>query len=146
MTPLHATTAAPTAASLVQAIQSALPDAQAAWLFGSAVRGEMHAESDIDIAVWLPNAWTVNEKIAAYALLSDQLKAPVDLLDFRRLPTVMQVQILETGALLFSHHPAALEMYCARIRTEYLHIQRWRQPMIERLAAELSQHTPLSAT
>jgi uncharacterized protein len=128
----------PSTAQLKAVIQGLLPDAAAAWLFGSAVRNEMRSDSDVDVALWMPAAWSPAEKMKAHDLLSNALGTPVDILDFSRLPTVMQVQILETGELLFADDPVAVEMYCATVKTEYLHIQRWRQPMIRTLTDELN--------
>ncbi len=128
----------PSTEKLVANIRHVLPDAQAAWLFGSAARNELHDKSDIDIAVWLPSAWNLAIKIKAYSELSAAWNRPVDVLDFLRLHTVMQVQVIETGKLLFAHNPVVIEMQCATIRTEYLHMQNWRQPMIKNLVAQLT--------
>lgn len=132
-------TTPPTPAQMTAAIQSVLPDAIAAWWFGSALRNEMRNDSDVDIAVWLPYAWNANQKMKAHADISRLLNRPVDVLDFFRLSTVMKVQILETGELLFADNPVALEMYCAIVKTEYLHIQKWRLPMIKNLTDEICE-------
>jgi uncharacterized protein len=125
------------AGALIAAVRRILPHASALWLFGSATRHALQADSDLDIAVLLPEPLAGRDKLLAAEALADALGRDVDLLDFARLHTVMQVQILETGSLLFADEPAKLWAWCGRIRTEYLHIQRWRQPMIARLAEAL---------
>lgn len=130
---------APDSARITKLVQQELPQARALWLFGSAARGDMQDDSDIDLAVTLPEPLDAQEKWELQIRLGRQLGFDVDLLDFARLPTVMQLQIIETGQLLFAKDPLATEMYNAFVRTEYLDIQRWRQPMIVQLAADLSR-------
>lgn len=133
------TQAPPSSAQVVAAIHQVLPQANALWLFGSAARNELRAHSDIDLAVILPNALQSTEKMHATAALSTALGRDVDLLDFSRLPTVMQFQVLETGQLLYTDDAVKTETYSAFIRTEYQHIQRWREPMIAQLTRDLAQ-------
>lgn len=125
------------AGALIAVVRRILPQASALWLFGSATRHALRADSDLDIAVLLPKPLAGRDKLLAAEALADALGRDVDLLDFARLHTVMQIQILETGSLLFADEPAKLWAWCGRIRTEYLHIQRWRQPMIAHLAEAL---------
>lgn len=130
---------APDSARITKLVQQELPQSRALWLFGSATRGDMQNDSDIDLAVTLPEPLDAQEKWELQIRLGRQLGFDVDLLDFARLPTIMQLQIIETGQLLFAKDPLATEMYNAFVRTEYLDIQRWRQPMIVQLAADLSR-------
>jgi predicted nucleotidyltransferase len=116
-----------------------LPQANALWLFGSAARHELRADSDIDLAVTLPTALQSAEKLRVTTALSTALGRDVDLLDFSRLPTVMQFQVLETGQLLYTDNAVKTETYSAFVRTEYQHIQRWREPMIAQLTRDLAQ-------
>ncbi|WP_234193899.1 type VII toxin-antitoxin system MntA family adenylyltransferase antitoxin [Pseudacidovorax sp. NFM-22] len=122
---------------IVAALRNALPQARAAWLFGSAASGRFGPHSDLDIAVDLPAPlspeirWEASEQMAA------QFGLDVDLLDFRRLSTVMQHQVLATGRQLFSLDPVALTGYCAFALSEYQHMQAWRQPMVKQLAHRL---------
>ena len=123
--------------AIADAIRAALPQARAAWLFGSAAHGTFRPGSDLDIAVDLPRpldsrqAWDASEQLAR------RLRIEVDLLDFRRLATVMQYQVLATGRLLFDLEPAATASYCGFVLTEYQNIQSWRQPMMRQLAHRL---------
>jgi uncharacterized protein len=129
----------PSSAQMVAAIHQVLPQANALWLFGSAARHELRADSDIDLAVTLPTALQSAEKLRVTTALSTALGRDVDLLDFSRLPTVMQFQVLETGQLLYTDDAVKTETYSAFVRTEYQHIQRWREPMIAQLTRDLAQ-------
>ncbi len=98
-------TTLPTTARLVTDIQKVLPDAVAAWLYGSAASGSMNAESDIDIAVLLPptdkrkTSWLL--RIEAQAL-AEQWHREVDLVNFSNVSCVLQKEILMAGKPLFS--------------------------------------------
>ena len=98
-------TTPPAATQLTTDIQSVLPDAVAAWLYGSAASGSMNAESDIDIAVLLPphdarkTTWSLREKAQALATRWDR---EVDLVSFSAVSCVLQKEILTAGQPLFS--------------------------------------------
>lgn len=127
----------PADATISEAVRDLLPTASAAWLFGSAAKGRWTIDSDLDIAVDLPVALEPAERWDLALTLADRLGAPVDLLDFRRLHTVMQVQILDTGRLLFTTDPTSTASYGGFVHTEYQHMQRWRQPLMQQLAQRL---------
>ena len=122
---------------ILDAVLAAVPAATAVWLFGSATKGQWHAGSDLDIAVQVPGRWSASERFNSAMAMGHRLGIDVDLLDFQRLDTVMQVQILETGRLLMARDPVRLMQYEGFLRTEYQNIQRWRQPMMRALADRL---------
>ena len=138
-------TVMPANAAVADAVRSILPSARAAWLFGSAASGRWQPGSDIDIAVDMPEPMTSNDRWEAAQVLAAKLGADVDLLDFRRLHTVMQVQILGSGQLLFTKDNAATASYGGFVYTEYQHMQRWRQPMLRQLADRLNAASNRSA-
>ena len=123
---------------ITQVVRDVLPDARAAWLFGSAAKGNWREGSDIDLAVSMPQPFTAAVRISAAERMIAALGIEVDLLDFDQMHTVMQVQIIDTGSLLFSQDPVALAQYQGFLHTEYQNIQQWRQPMMVRLAQRLS--------
>jgi predicted nucleotidyltransferase len=129
--------ALPSDDTLAAAVAAVVPSAKAVWLFGSAASGRWHAGSDIDLAVQTKGPWTATERFDATQMLSQRLGLDVDLLDFQRLDTVMQVQILDTGRLLMARDPVALLQYAGFLHTEYQHMQRWRQPIMRALAERL---------
>lgn len=130
--------ALPTDDTIVAAVLDGLPTASAVWLFGSAAKGHWRAGSDLDLAVQTGQAWSAADRLEAANRLSQHLGIEVDLLDFQRLDTVMQVQVLDTGRLLYARDPVALIQYTGFLHTEYQHIQRWRQPMMRALADRLA--------
>ena len=55
-------TTGPSSQQICSAVQQALPQARALWLFGSAARGAMREGSDIDLAVTLATALTPQDE------------------------------------------------------------------------------------
>lgn len=128
---------APSDEAIGAAVREALPQASAAWLFGSAAQDHFRPGSDLDIAVDLPQPLDAMQKWAAAEQIAQQFRIDVDLLDFHRLSTVMQFQVLATGRLLFSQDARATLEYTAFVMGEYQRIQVWRQPMMRQLAERL---------
>lgn len=131
-------TTAPSPDAIANAVQRVLPQARAAWLFGSGAKGQLRDDSDLDIAVSLAEMLTPHQQVDAAGRLQDLLGYEVDLLDFMRLHTVMQYQVLTTGNLLFDHTPAFTAGYGAFVTTEYQNIQTWRKPLVRQLTERLS--------
>lgn len=122
---------------ITQVVRDVLPDARAAWLFGSAAKGLWREGSDIDLAVSMNQPFGAAARMEAAERMISVLGIEVDLLDFHQMHTVMQVQIIDTGRLLFSDDPVALAQYQGFLHTEYQNIQQWRQPMMAQLARRL---------
>lgn len=74
------------------------PDVQAVYLFGSRADGTAREDSDIDIAVLLPESQAEHASNLAISecrhALEDALGIPVDLLNAREVSTVMQFQFI----------------------------------------------------
>lgn len=100
---------------LVKHILAALPEAQAIYLFGSAAKGRMRDDSDVDVAVLLPH---VRAKELGSLALSDlafdlmkALRRDVDLVNLRLVSTVLQKQVIENGIVLFCANDYAREEF-----------------------------------
>lgn len=104
-------TVQPTAEQLTAAIKSVLPDANAAWVYGSAASGSMNSESDIDIAVLLPpkgarqTSWSLRQQAQS---LGERWQIKVDLVNFSNVSCVLQKEILQAGKRLFSNDELAV--------------------------------------
>lgn len=125
--------------ALAHAVREVLPQARAAWLFGSAARGRFRPGSDLDIAVDMTQPLPALQRWDAAQQLASQFALDVDLLDFRRISTVMQYQVLATGTLLFDLEPVTTAAYRGFVLSEYQNVQAWRQPMMRQLAGRLSR-------
>ncbi len=126
----------PTIDSLRRSVQQVLPKCRAAWVFGSLARGQFRANSDIDLAVDFFESDDLL-RLEAMRQLASIFGRDVDLLDFKKISTVMQYQILTTGQELFSRDPVQTLNYNTFVQSEYQNIQRWRKPMMQALSSRL---------
>ncbi len=83
---------------LIQFILSAYPSVQAIYLFGSWGTRHERLESDLDVAVLLPPAQAKKIDFWHWQTLTQQivkqLSKPVDLINLRRVSTVLQKEII----------------------------------------------------
>lgn len=89
-------------ASLVRAVQHALPAMFALYAFGSQVQGTASTQSDLDLAVFVPGYADPLLLWELTGVLGDIAYCPVDVIDLRAASTVMQYQIITTGRCLWS--------------------------------------------
>lgn len=96
---------------IVTLIQAVVPDVRAVYRFGSSGTGATHAESDLDLAVLppvplpAPTRWDLEQD------LSIALRRDVDLVDLRSASTVMRMQVVSTGTVLFESDRAARQAF-----------------------------------
>ncbi|MBI3588953.1 MAG: nucleotidyltransferase family protein [Candidatus Liptonbacteria bacterium] len=69
-------------------------------IFGSAARGEMGVESDIDVLVDLTKDISLIEFVAIKQRLEDELKRKVDLVEYDVLKPALRKKILEEQVVL----------------------------------------------
>lgn len=91
--------------AIVRAVLSHYPAAQAIYIFGTYGTADERADSDVDIAVLLPPQ---QAKTAGLLVLSDlrfkleaSLKKEVDLINIRRVPTVLQKEIITADRRIY---------------------------------------------
>ncbi|MDZ7703216.1 MAG: nucleotidyltransferase domain-containing protein [Trueperaceae bacterium] len=91
---------------IVQKVLEHLPRTQAVYLFGTYGTDHEWPHSDIDIAVLLPPriAKTIDSRdlIAAQNVLELTLGKPVDLINLRRIDTVLQFEIVTTDRRIYT--------------------------------------------
>ena len=87
-------------AEAIASIRKELPAVQAIYLFGSQASGEARAESDVDLAVLLPEKIDPVARWELAGRLAVLLGRDVDLVDLRSASAVLRVQVLDGGRLL----------------------------------------------
>ncbi|WP_027416146.1 type VII toxin-antitoxin system MntA family adenylyltransferase antitoxin [Aneurinibacillus terranovensis] len=102
-------------------------------LFGSAAKGSIHSNSDIDIAFLSYRSFTEYEIFMAGQSLADKLGKEVDLVDLSRASTVFRAQIIGTGKVLLDRDPGRRMEFFTRAYKEYAMLNEERQPIFDRL-------------
>lgn len=116
--------------AIVQRVRQALPDVQAIYLFGSQASGRAREQSDIDIAVLPADKLDAIARWELAELLARQLGRDIDLVDLLAASTVMRMEIIRNGKLLFETHQAAQRFEMTTL-SMYQHLQRERLAIID---------------
>ncbi|MCE2572678.1 type VII toxin-antitoxin system MntA family adenylyltransferase antitoxin [Motilimonas eburnea] len=115
---------------IIDFLRQALPDVKLIYLFGSHANGSATANSDFDMAI-LPSAPLDNvQRFNLAQELAIQLDRDVDLVDLLNASTVMQMQVVTTGKLLFGD-PDVDVVFSAQIYSMYGRLQEDRKDIIQ---------------
>ena len=121
-------------APIVETLRRAIPDLQAIYVFGSHARGDAIVGSDLDLAVLCSGKlapalrWDLAGQSASLA------HRDVDLVDLRSASTVLQVNVLEDGRLLYEGAPYERALFEAAACADYTRLQEERRPILEQIA------------
>ena len=116
---------------IVELLRSEIDGLRAIYLFGSRARSEAGAASDTDVAVLrdLPldnvDRWRVQERLA------QRLHTDVDLVDLRSASTVLRLQVVARGRVLFEADPVARETFEDMVFAAYARLNESRREIIE---------------
>lgn len=105
---------------LLATIVARLPATVGIWLFGSLAAGRPRPDSDIDLAVLGREPF---DRVQVFDLgldLGVQAGRDVDLVDLRRVSTVMRKEIVTEGVLVHCTDAAACEAFVAEARALYV--------------------------
>jgi uncharacterized protein len=117
-------------------VREVLPDAQAAWLFGSSARGEARADSDIDVAVIFDasvrtDAWRLRQQAQT---LASQWGREVDLVNIRDVSPVLQCEIIQSNQRLFAKDIEQADNYELFAMSQYRDYNERFAPEFARIA------------
>ena len=88
-------------------------------LFGSAAKGRLRPDSDVDIAFMSDRKYSVYDLFVHAQELADVLGREVDLVDFRQASTVFKAQIVGTGKVVLDRRPYERQIAFMQALKEY---------------------------
>ena len=112
-------------------ILSQMPEALAIYRFGTWGTENERKESDIDLAILLPQPiksltlWTLSQDLAR------QINKEVDLIDLRQASTVMRMQIVAHGKRLFCANEYECERFEDYVFSSYIRFNEERREILE---------------
>lgn len=112
-------------------LHTVFPSLCAAYVFGSAARGQLRANSDIDLAIDVGRALSTAECWNAMQHLAVRTARDVDLIDFRTASDVLKHQVLTTGRRLFARDEVAQASLEAAALSEYFDFVAQRAPLMQ---------------
>jgi predicted nucleotidyltransferase len=95
-------------------------------LFGSAARGVMHGESDIDLGVLVEKKLTTSRRIALWSQLSRLFSQDVDLSVLNHIDPAVAFQIASEGVVLFEDEPDTWENWKSYAIRQYWDTEKFR--------------------
>ncbi len=105
----------------LQKALSTVPLLRLAVLFGSAASGRSRLDSDVDVAILLPESdLDKAHELALARELTSAARREVDLLRLETASTVLKWQIATKGVLLVEGMPGEFARFCARAAAEYI--------------------------
>ncbi len=101
-------------------------------LFGSAAKGTMRPDSDVDIAFMSDEACLPYDLFMQAQGLADLLRREVDLIDFQQASSVFKAQIIGGGNLLLDRQPLKRQYAFMRALKEYAQLNEERQVILDK--------------
>ncbi len=120
--------------SLTAYIKKTVPSLIALYRFGSAERGAVRPDSDIDLAILTQEALPELRRFELAQDLAIQLHRDVDLVDLRSASTVMRMQILSTGTCLASQDEQARREFEMYAYSDYARLNEERRDILKRIS------------
>lgn len=121
---------------IVDYLRQAVGGVIAAYRFGSTARGTATASSDTDIAILAPTRLAPEQRFETQEALAAKLGRNVDLVDLTAASTVMAMQVIAGGKLLYETDADARGRFEDYIFSAYARLNEERRGILDRVAAE----------
>jgi predicted nucleotidyltransferase len=122
-------------AAVVQMVCDAVPRVRAIYLFGSRAGGASHRQSDYDFAVLADAPIDAVYRWELAGRLADLVRAEVDLVDLFSASTVMRVQVVSSGQVIYDADPTARSLFEAMALSAYARLNEERRGILEDVRA-----------
>jgi predicted nucleotidyltransferase len=120
-------------AGVVSRYAASQPSVLVAYLFGSAVRGRLTTESDIDIALLFAEPPDALRVLDMREDLTTLLGRQADLVNLNQASPILGMQILRSGEIVFERSARAAREFRVRTIFAYFDLKQVRKPIEEAL-------------
>ncbi len=102
-------------------------------IFGSAAKGNIRPDSDVDIA------FLSDQKLNAYELfllsqeLAGLISRDVDLIDLNQASTVFQAQVVATGKVIYNADAKRKQLFYMLVLKKYARLNEEREPVLAKV-------------
>lgn len=121
--------------NIVNIILEYYPRLLGIYLFGSYATGGEYPDSDVDLALLFPYPETLEHDILAFSPCHEELKGEtnrsVDLINLRNSPTTFQIEIIDTGRLIFCADKEKVTEFEALTLSLYQKLNEERKEILE---------------
>jgi predicted nucleotidyltransferase len=102
-------------------------------LFGSVTENREREDSDIDLAYLSDRVYTDYQRFMLAQRLASRMKRDVDLVDLQRVSTVMQMQILHHGNVIFCDDEKRRIAFQMKVYKMYAKLNEERMPILREI-------------
>jgi len=108
---------------------------KAVFVYGSFASGGVKKSSDIDVAILTEedDIITFMDKSRMSLELEEITNRTIDLVSLNKVSSILQMQVLKKGKLLFCSDKALLTQFQVRVVREYIDLKRIRKPIEDQL-------------
>ena len=121
---------------VIDILRESVPETLAVYRFGSSTRGQLAAGSDLDYAILARRPLDAVERFELQERLAAALRRDVDLVDVLRASTVMRMQVVSRGLLIFDGDPALRRRFEDYVFSSYARLNEERRALLEQIRAE----------
>ncbi len=122
--------------AIVEHLCRAIEGVVAVYRFGSTAQGTATGSSDTDIAVLAQTRLAPQQRFDVQEALAEKLRHDVDLVDLAAASTVMAMQVIAGGRLLYESAGGARGRFEDYTFSAYARLNEERRGILERVAAE----------
>ncbi len=122
--------------AILSALRQRLGDPVAVYRFGSSADGSARAESDVDLAILATTPLSTELRFDVQEQLAMLLHRDVDLVDLTAASTVMAMQVVTTGTVLYEGNAAARGEFEDRVFSAYVRLNEERRGILQRIDEE----------
>jgi predicted nucleotidyltransferase len=115
---------------IVKPLLDAIPGCQAIYRFGSWETSAQRSDSDIDIAVLPPDVLEPVRRWELAQTLASLLGRDVDLVDLLSASTVLRMQVVAHGEVLFTSNASAVEQFEDMVYSSYARLNEERRDIL----------------
>ena len=120
----------------LEILRAAVPDVVAVYRFGSTSSGAAGPESDVDLAVLALTRLDAQARFELQGRLASVFRRPVDLVDLRAASTVMAMQVVGSGTVLYENDTAERARFEDLTYSLYARLNEERRGILDRVARE----------
>ncbi len=107
----------------------------AVYLYGSAARGALRRDSDVDLAFLGRHSPSATAVLSVVAELEEILERDVDLVDMRKAPTVLRAQVVAKGRRIHTGDAVEADTFAMYALSDYATLEEERRPVVESMLA-----------
>lgn len=102
------------------------PEIAGVYLFGSVADGTDRPNSDVDLAIYAGRPLARMRVLDLQGAVADALRRDVDLVDLASASTILQVQAIGEGRLVYTSDPDAVGLFEVRVMRDYYELKARR--------------------